>query len=43
VQLVSAVAGKTGVEESGKPEVEEIARGVAPEAIEESESRPDDG
>ena len=43
VQLVSGIAARMGVEDPGEPEVEEMKRGVAPEAvldaIEESERR----
>ena len=45
VQLVSEIAGKLGVEDPGEPEIEEMKRGVAPEAvldaIEESERQPE--
>ncbi len=41
VQLVSEIAGRLGVQDPGEPEIEEMKRGVAPEAvldaIEESE------
>lgn len=47
VQLVSEMAARMGIEDPREPEVEEMKRGVAPEAvldaIEESERQPEDG